>query len=346
MFDKFFGRFSKDLGIDLGTTNIRIYVRDKGIVINEPSVVAVNIKTEQILAVGNEAREMVGKTPPHIITARPLGNSIIADFEITEKLLKYFIDKVHAEGFTMVPRPRVVVGAPLEITEVERKAVEDAVLSAGAREVHIVETPMSAAIGGRLPIEEPTGSMIVDLGGGTSQVAVISLSGIVTRQSIPIGGEELNKNIVQYCRDVFNLLIGERHAERIKMEIGSAVVPSESASVNIRGRDLLSGLPKEITVTDSHVREATGRSLRAIVEQIKLALEVTPPELVSDIHERGMVLTGGGALLRGMSALIASATDIPVRIADDPLTCMVRGAGYLLENPELLKEIEVPFERE
>ncbi|MBI4128783.1 MAG: rod shape-determining protein [Parcubacteria group bacterium] len=342
MLDRFFGRFSKDIGIDLGTANTLVYVRDKGIVINEPSVVALNTRTDQILAVGRAAQEMIGKTPPHIVTVRPLVKGIISDFEVTEKMLKYFIDKVHHDSFTIVPRPRVVIGVPLEITEVERKAVEDAAFSAGAREVHLVEEPMAAAIGARLPIEDAVGNMIVDIGGGTTEIAVVSLSGIVTWKSIPIAGDELNKNVVQYAREVFNLLLGERVAEFIKIKIGSAVELAAPLEIEMRGRDLLTGLPKEITVTDSQIREAISKSIRLITEHIKAALEVTPPELVADIYERGIVLAGGGALLRGIDKIIARAAEIPVRITDDPLTAVARGTGIILENEDLLNLIALP----
>ncbi|MBU4422049.1 rod shape-determining protein, partial [Patescibacteria group bacterium] len=291
-----------------------------------------------------EAREMVGKTPPHIETCKPLLKGIISDFEVTEKMLRFFIGKVHEGGFNIMPRPRVVVGVPLEITEVERKAVEDATLSAGAREVFLVEEPMAAAIGARLPIEEADGNLIVDIGGGTTQIAVISLSGIVTWRAITIAGDELNKNIIQYAKDVFNLLLGEKHAENIKQSIASACRLNERQQIEMRGRDLGSGLPKEIIITDDHIREAIARSIKKIVENIKMTLEETPPELVADIYERGLVLCGGGALLQGLDKLIAEFTAIPVRIADDPLTCVARGTGALLSNPALLKEVALDAE--
>ena len=342
MLNSLFGRFSKDLGIDLGTSSTRVYVKEKGIVINEPSVVAINMRTNQILAVGKEAKEMVGKTPSHIVTARPLSKGIISDFEVTEKMLRYFIEKVHHDGFTVVPRPRIVIGVPLEITEVERKAVEDAALSAGAREVFLIESPMAAAIGARLPIEEAIGNMVVDMGGGKTEIAVISLRGVVTWKSLAMAGDEMNKNIVQYARDTFNLLLGEHAAETIKCAIGSAAELETPLEIEMRGRDLLTGLPKEIIVTDAQIREAIHRSVRAIVDNIKATLEQTPPELVADIYERGIVLTGGGALLKELDKVISKAAEIPVRIADDPLTCVVRGAGMLLESPELLRTIALP----
>ncbi|MBI4281050.1 rod shape-determining protein, partial [Candidatus Uhrbacteria bacterium] len=289
MLDSFFGKFSKDIGIDLGTANTLVFVREKGIVINEPSVVALNTRTDQIIAVGRTAKEMVGKTPGHILTCKPLVKGVISDFEVTEKMLKFFIDKVHKDGFTIVPRPRVIIGVPMEITEVERKAVEDAAYSAGAREVFLVEEPMAAAIGARLPVEDAVGTMIVDIGGGTTEIAVISLGGVVTWKSIPIAGEEMNKNIVQYSREVFNLLLGERMAETVKIKIGSAIELSSPLEMEMRGRDLLTGLPREIMVNDGQIREALAKSIKSIPDHIKATLEVTPPELVADIYERGIV---------------------------------------------------------
>lgn len=346
MFNKFFGALSKDMGIDLGTANTLVYVKDKGIIIDEPSVVAINVRTEQILAIGKDAKMMMGKTPAYIQVTRPLVGGIISDFEVTEKMLRYFIDKIHKDSFTFMPRPRVVIGVPLDITEVERKAVEDAVRSAGAREVHIVEEPMAAAIGARLPINEAIASLVVDIGGGTTDIAVISLSGVVTWKSIKIAGDELNKNIIQYAREVFNLLIGESHAEDVKNKIGSAQTDTdEYLEFPLRGRDLVTGLPREIYITSSQVTEAMQRSISTIIDHIKSVLEITPPELMADIHERGIVLTGGGALLRGLDKSIAIATEIPVRVADDPLTCVVRGAGFLLENPTLLRTIELQTSR-
>jgi len=339
MFGKIFDRFRKDISIDLGTANTLVYVKNRGIVINEPSVVAVNTRTEQILAVGNEAKEMLGKTPPHILTTRPLVNGIISDFEVTEKMLRYFIDKVYENSMNFMTRPRVIIGAPLDITEVERKAINDAAVNAGAREVIIVEEPMAAAIGARMPIREPVGNFIVEIGGGTTEIAVISLSGIVTWKSIPIAGDELNRNIVQYARDAFNLLLGEKQAEEIKIKIGSAIEWSEPMQFPMRGRDLVTGLPKEVMIGESQVREAITKSLRAIIDNIKATLEITPPELVADIHERGILLSGGGALLRGLDQLISRAAEIPVRIADDPLTSVVRGGGILLDEHDLLSEI-------
>ncbi len=337
--DNFLGKFSKDMGIDLGTANTLVYVKNKGIVINEPSVVAINSKTDQILAVGEEARRMVGKTPSHIIASRPLVDGVISDFEVTERMLKHFIEKVHQESFAMLPRPRIVIGIPLGVTEVERKAVEDAALSAGARQVFLIEEPMAAAIGARLPIQDASGNMIVDIGGGTTEIAVISLGGVVTWKSIRTAGDELDQNIIQYARDHFNLLLGERTAESIKIKIGSALNMVEPLETTMRGRDLITGLPKEVVINSNQVREAISRSLRLIVENIKTTIEITPPELVSDIYERGIILSGGGALLKGLDRLIQEETKIPVRVTDDPLTAVVRGAGIVLEDLENLKEV-------
>ncbi|TAL20680.1 rod shape-determining protein [Patescibacteria group bacterium] len=335
-------KFSKDLGIDLGTANTLVFVKEKGIAINEPSVVALNTRSGQILAVGREAKEMVGKTPGHVTTVRPLLKGVISDFEVTEKMLKYFIDKVHSGQSLFVPRPRVVVGVPLEITEVERKAVEDAARSAGVSEVYLIEEPMAAAIGARLPIEDAVGNMIVDIGGGTTEVAVISLGGVVNWKSLTVAGDELTKNIVQYAREVFNIVLGERNAENIKIRVGSAAPLDEPMQIELRGRDMITGLPKEIMVNDAQIREALARSIRIIIDAIKATLEQTPPELVADIYERGIVLTGGGALLRNFDKAISREAQIPVRIADDPLTCVVRGTGVLLEDLDLLKTIALP----
>ena len=342
-FGDVWGAFSKDLGIDLGTANTLIFARGQGVVVNEPSVVAVNVRNGQILAVGHDARAMLGKTPPHVQVTRPLQRGIIADFEVTEKMLRYFFEKLHRETTAFLPRPRVIVGVPLDVTEVERKAVGDATLSAGAREVHLVEEPMAAAIGAGMPISDPVGNMIIDIGGGTTEIAIISLNGVVTAKSVPVAGDELNRNIIQYARDVFNLLLGERVAEDIKIAIGSASDPIEPIETPMRGRDLLSGLPREIIVTDGQIREAIARSVRTIVDHVKSILEVTPPELVADIYRRGIVLTGGGALLRGMDRAISQGTGLPVRMTDDPLMAVVRGTGMLLEDRKLLHDVELPL---
>lgn len=342
MLNKLLGQFSRDLGIDLGTSSTRILSSEKGIVVHEPSVVAINTRTEQILAVGSTARNMMGKTPPHISTTKPLQGGVISDFEVTEKMLKYFIDQIHSESFTLVPRPRVVIGVPLETTEVERKAVEDAVISAGGREVHMVETPLLAAIGARLPISESVGMMLVDIGGGTTEIAVISLAGVVTWKSLDVAGEELNRNIIQHARDTHNILLGEKVAERLKIRIGTAIEPAEPLEMEMRGRDLITGLPKELMVSHAHIQEAMQKSITFIIQNIKATLEATPPELVADIYERGIVLTGGGALLKGLDELIAKETQIPVRVCEDPVTAVVRGAGLLLDQEDTLKDIALP----
>lgn len=340
-FSKFFGSVSKDLGIDLGTANTLVYVKGKGIVINEPSVVAINKKTSQILAIGREAQKMVGKTPGHIAAIKPLSDGVVSDFEVTEQMLHYFIEKVHQEGFILFPRPRVVIGIPSGVTEVERRAVEDAAINAGAREAFLIEEPMAAAIGARLPVQEASGCMICDIGGGTTEVAVISLGGIVISHSLRIAGTEMNEDIIQYARSEFNLLLGERTAEEIKIKIGCAYPQDEIIETSIRGRDLISGLPKELKITNEQVREAISRSVKSIVNEIKDAVEETPPEIISDIMERGIILAGGGSLLAGLDRLIAEQTQMPVHIADDPLTCVVRGCGIVLEDLDALKDVLV-----
>lgn len=342
MWRSFFRGFTKHIGIDLGTVNTLVFVKGHGIVVNESSVVAVNKRNGRVLAVGEEARSMLGKTPPHIQVTRPLQRGIIADFEVTEKMLRYFFEKIHDDRSFITPRPLVVISVPLDVTEVERKAVGDAAVSAGAREVLVVEEPIAAAIGAGMPISDPTGNLVVNIGGGTTEIAVISLNGVVTARSIPIAGEELNKNIAQYARDVFNLLLGEGIAEQVKIGIGSAVECGEKMEAPMRGRDLLSGLPREILVNDAQIREAVARSVKAIVEQVKAILEITPPELVADIYQRGITLTGGGSLLRGIDIAISRGTGLPVVIAEDPLTAIVRGTGMLLEHRALLDDVAFP----
>ena len=346
LLDFVYDKFSQDIGIDLGTANTLVYVKNKGIVINEPSVVAVNQKTKQILAIGEEAKRMVGRTPSHIVAHRPLVDGVISDFEITEQMLRYFIEKVNTSSMGFLSRPRVVVGIPSGVTEVEKRAVQDATLNAGARLAFLIEEPMAAAIGARLPIQDAAGSFIVDIGGGTAEIAIISLGGIVISKSIRAAGDEMNSNIVQFARDEFNLLIGERSAEEVKIKIGSAYPTKEKLRTQIRGRDLLSGLPKEISITEDQVRYAIQRTVRIIVNNIKTAVEETPPELLSDIMEKGITLAGGGALLRGLDKMIADETQIPVIIADDPLTAVVRGTGIVLEDLESLKEVLVLTEFE
>jgi len=346
MFKKLLGKFSQDLGIDLGTKNTLVYVVDKGVIVNEPSVVAINKRTNEILEVGEAAKKMVGKTPGHIEAIKPLVDGVISDFEITEKMLKYFINKVQTEHFSFLPRPRVAIGIPLDLTEVEKKAVEDAAKSAGARRVYLIEEAMAAAIGARLPVIEATATMIVDIGGGTTEIAVISLGGVVTWKSLRAAGNEFDNNIIEYVREEFNILIGEQLAESIKIAIGSAVPLEESKEIEVRGRDLLTGLPKAIMVSDRQIREAINRTISRIIDHIKTILETTPPELVSDIYERGLYLSGGGALLRGLDKAISLATKIPVKIVDDPLTCVARGTGILLSDKELLEKVVLPVSPE
>ncbi len=346
LLDNFFGMFSQDIGIDLGTANTLVYVRGKGIVINEPSVVAVNKNTNQVLAIGSEAKRMVGRTPGHIVASRPLVDGVISDFEVTEQMLRYFIEKVHKESFTFFPRPRVVIGIPSGVTEVEKRAVVDAAQNAGARQTFLIEEPMAAAIGARLPVQDPAGNMIVDIGGGTTEVAVISLGGIVDSRSLRIAGDELNENIIQYAREEFNLLLGERTAEDVKISIGSAYALKEPLETTMQGRDLITGLPKEVRITDDQVRQALSRSVQILVNNIKGTIEDTPPELVADIYKRGIVLAGGGALLRGLDQLISEQTQMPVRIADDPLTCVVRGCGIVLEDLDQLQDVLVTTQHE
>jgi len=343
-FSKIINRLSQDIGIDLGTANTLVYLGGRGIVVREPSVVAINKNTKEILAVGEEAKRMVGRTPAHIVAVRPLVDGVISDFEVTEQMLKYFFDKIHHERFTLIPRPRVVIGIPHSVTEVERRAVEEGAMNAGAREVYLIEEPIAAAIGARLPIQDASGSMIVDIGGGTTEVAIISLGGVVASRSLRIAGDELNEDIIQYAREKFNLLLGERTAEDIKIKIGSAIEMREKLEAPMRGRDLVTGLPKEIIVNDAQIREAIRKSLALILESIKATMEETPPELLADIMDRGIVLSGGGALLRGLDQRIALETQTQVHIADDPLTTVARGAGMVLEDLDLLSDVLLPKE--
>ncbi len=339
MLKRVFGIFSQDIGIDLGTANTLVYVREKGVVLNEPSVVAINQKTKQVLAIGEEAKQMVGRTPAYIAAVRPLSDGVISDFEITEQMLKYFIQKTSQGKFSFAPRPRVVIGVPYGVTEVERRAVEEAALNAGAREVYLIEEPLAAAIGSRIPVQDAKGNMIVDIGGGTTEVAVISLGGVVTSRSLRVAGDEMNEDIVDFARDNFNLSLGEKTAEEIKIAIGSAIELDKPMSHPMRGRDLVSGLPKEIIIDDEVVRVAIGKSVRSIVDAIKSTIEEAPPELVADIIEKGIVLAGGGALLRGLDKLISSATQTRVYIADDPLTAVVRGTGVVIEDLDNLRDV-------
>jgi rod shape-determining protein MreB len=330
-----FGAFSRDLGIDLGTANTLVHVRGKGIVISEPSVVAIDKKSKEVKAVGAEAKAMVGKTPANIIAVRPLKDGVIADFDVVEKMLAYFIKKAHERAMGVIsPRPRVVVGVPSGVTQVEMRAARDAALNANAREAFVVEEPMAAAIGAGLPVDEPMGSMIVDIGGGTTEVAVISLGGLVINKSIRTAGDEIDEAIVAFARREYNLLIGERMAEKVKIAAGSAYPLDEEIKVVLRGRDLLTGLPKAIEISSVELREGIAGPVNTIVAEVRAALEETPPELVADIMEHGIMLAGGGALLLGLDRRIQAETKMPVHIAEDPLSCVARGAGMMVENFE------------
>jgi len=339
MLDKLFGYFSKDIGIDLGTANTLVYVHGQGVVINEPSVVAINQKTGQVLSIGKEAKSMIGRTPPHIIATKPLVDGVISDFEVAEQMLKFFIDKVHKDSFSLVPRPKVVIGIPSQVTEVEKRAVEDAARNAGAREVHLVEEPIAAAIGCRMPIHRPVGNMIVDIGGGTTDIAVISLGGIVVSKNLKIAGDKFNQDIMRYARDEYKLLLGEMAAENIKILLGSAYSQEEELESLMRGRDLISGLPKEVSINSGEIRKTLAHSVNILVNAVKSAIELTPPELVSDLSKNGIILTGGGSLLRGLDKLIEEETKMPTKVAQDPLTSVVIGTGMILENIESFSEL-------
>ncbi|ADR18275.1 rod shape-determining protein [Calditerrivibrio nitroreducens] len=337
IFDRLLNMFSNDLAVDLGTANTLIYVKGKGIVCSEPSVVAINNDTKEILAVGSEAKSMLGRTPANIVAIRPMKDGVISNFEVTEKMLRYFITKVNNKKSFV--RPRIIVAVPSGVTQVEKRAVKDSAIQAGAREVYIVEEPMAAAIGAGLPIQEPSGNMIVDIGGGTTEVAVISLSGIVYANSVRVGGDEMDEAIVNYIKRNYNLLIGTSTAEKIKMEIGSAYRLEEEMSIEIKGRDLLNGIPKTVEITDSEIREALSDAVSKIVDAVKSALEKTPPELSADIVDRGIVLSGGGALLKGLDKKLAEETGLPIIVADDPLKAVAYGAGKVLDELELLKKV-------
>ena len=336
---------SNDIGIDLGTANTLVYLRGKGIVINEPSVVALNSKTNQVVAVGTDAKNMLGRTPGHIIAIRPLVDGVISDFEVTEEMITYLLNKSQ-EGNKKLLGPRVVVGVPSGITNVETRAVRDATRNAGASEVHIVEEPMAAAIGLRLPVLEPVGTMIIDIGGGTSDIAVISLGGVVRSKNLRIAGDKLNNDIITYIRSEFKILIGEKTAENIKISIGAILSGEAPLEASIKGRDLISGLPREVIVTDSDIREAISQSIDTLIESTKEVLETTPPEIVSDIMQRGIYLCGGGALIKGLAEIIEEYTKIPVHIASDPLTAVCRGTGIILEDMEKYKEVLIVSENE
>jgi rod shape-determining protein MreB len=340
VFNAILGMFSNDLAIDLGTANTLVYLKGKGIVMDEPSVVAVNKDSNKVLAVGREAKSMLGRTPGSIVAIRPMRDGVIANFEVTEAMLRYFIHKVHNRKALV--RPRIIISVPSGITQVEKRAVRDSAQSAGAREVYLVEEPMAAAIGAGLPIQEPSGNMIVDIGGGTTEVAVISLSGIVYSKSIRVGGDEMDEAIVHYVKRKYNLLIGERTAELIKTQIGSAFPMEEKQTYEAKGRDLVAGIPKTLTISDEEVREAILEPVTTIIDTIKIALERTPPELAADIVDRGIVLAGGGSLLKGLDVLIREETELPIAIAEDPLTAVVRGTGKVLDELDLLKQIQIP----
>lgn len=337
--------FSRDMGIDLGTANTLVFVRGRGIVLQEPSVVAMQRDTGAVLAVGEEAKQMIGRTPGNIIAIRPMKDGVIADFDVTQAMLRHFISKANRSH--SIIKPRVIVSIPSGVTEVEKRAVLDATLQSGAREAHLIEEPMAAAIGAELPVHEPTGNMIVDIGGGTTEVAVISLGGIVTSRSIRIGGDEMDEAIVQYIKRAYNLMIGERTGEEIKSSLGSAYLTPELKDLEkeIRGRDLVTGLPKTIRVSAQEVHEALAEPVAAIVEAVKVTLEKTPPELAADIMDRGIVMAGGGSLLKGMDTLLAKETGMPVHVAEDPLTCVARGTGKALDEIDVLGRVLISPKR-
>ena len=343
LLDGLLGRFGRDMGVDLGTANTLVYVRRVGIVLREPSVVAKRLEDGQVLAVGEAAKRMIGRTPGDIVATRPLRDGVIADFDTTAQMLQYFIKRA-ADGRMWI-RPRVVVGIPSGCTEVEKRAVIDATIQAGARDAFLIEEPMAAAIGAGLPVSEPIGSLVVDIGGGTTEVAVIALGGIVTSKSIRVAGDECDEAIIQYARRAYNLLIGERSAEEIKIAIGSAFPDREERAVDVRGRDLVSGLPRTIRMTSSEIREAMAEPVQAIVDAVKQTLERTPPELSADIVDRGIILAGGGALLRGIDRLLAEETGMPVSLTEDPLAAVVMGTGRVLEEIETLKKVLVTSKR-
>jgi rod shape-determining protein MreB len=331
--------FSKDLAIDLGTANTLVFASGQGIVVREPSVVVINKITNRIVAVGSEAKEMLGRTPGNIESIRPMKDGVIADFEVTERMLEYFIKKAH--GRKMYVHPRIVIGVPSEITQVEKRAVRDSAMRAGASEVFLVEQAMMAAIGAGLPIEEPSGNMIVDIGGGTTDVAVISLAGTVYSRSVRIAGNEMDVGIIQYLKRKYNLLIGERTAETIKIELGSAYPLTEELKLEIKGRDLVEGVPKTLAISDEEIREALAEPVATIVEAVRMALERTPPELSADIMDKGIVLSGGGALLRNLDQRLRDETGLPVVLAEDPLASVVLGTGKLLSDMDLLRKVSI-----
>lgn len=342
-FDRVLGALSTDIGIDLGTANTLVYVKGKGIVLNEPTIVAINKKTGQLVAVGKEAKFMLGRAPQHIEVVRPLVDGVISDFEVTEEMLAYLIGKVRATT-RMFVAPRVVVGVPSGITNVEMRAARDAVRNAGAREVFLIEEPMAAAIGAKLPIHKPIGSMIIDIGGGTTDIAVISLSGIVTAKNLRVAGDKLNNDIVSYIRDQFKVLIGERTAEDIKVALASIKNGEQSKDAIVRGRDVVTGLPREVIITESDIRDAISHSVDSIIEAVRDVLEKTPPEVLADVMQRGIYLTGGGALIPGAAQLLEDVLQVPVIVVPEPLTSVVRGAGMVIENFELYADILIDNE--
>ncbi|HEX7709047.1 MAG TPA: rod shape-determining protein [Thermoanaerobaculia bacterium] len=331
--------FSNDLAIDLGTANTLVYAKNKGIVVREPSIVAVNKINNNVEAVGKEAKEMLGRTPGNIVAIRPMKDGVIADFEVTEKMIKYFIEKAHGRRFLV--KPRIVISVPSEITQVEKRAVKDSALRAGATEVYLIEQAMAAAIGAGLPITDPTGNMIVDIGGGTTDVAVISLAGIVYSRSVRVAGNEMDDAIIQYIKRKYNLLIGERTAEQIKMEIGSAFPLDEEMTMEIKGRDLVEGVPKTLVVSDEEIREALSETVATIVEAVRVALERTPPELSADIMDKGIIIAGGGSMLKNLDQRLREETGLPVTLAEDPLACVALGTGQMLTDFNLLRKISI-----
>ncbi len=339
IFDRLLGMFSADMGIDLGTASTLVFVKGRGIVLNEPSVVAIQKGTSQVMAVGEEAKNMLGRTPGSIVAIRPLKDGVIADFEITEAMLRYFIRKVHNRKALV--RPRIVVAIPSGITEVEKRAVKDSAEHAGAREVYLIEEPMAAAIGVNLPVTEAAGNMVVDVGGGTSEVAIISLAGVVFSRSVRVGGDELDEAIIQYLKRTYNLLIGPRMAEMIKINIGSTYPLEEELTMEVKGRDLVAGLPKTMTVNSEEVREALAEPISTVVEAVRISLERCPPELSADLVDRGMILAGGGSLIRGLDKLLAEETGLPVNVADEPIEAVVLGTGKVLQELRFLRRIVV-----
>ncbi|HET8798885.1 MAG TPA: rod shape-determining protein [Thermoanaerobaculia bacterium] len=331
--------FSNDLAIDLGTANTLVYAKNKGIVVREPSIVAVNKINNNVEAVGKEAKEMLGRTPGNIVAIRPMKDGVIADFEVTEKMIKYFIEKAHGRRFLV--KPRIVISVPSEITQVEKRAVKDSALRAGATEVYLIEQAMAAAIGAGLPITDPTGNMIVDIGGGTTDVAVISLAGIVYSRSVRVAGNEMDDAIIQYIKRKYNLLIGERTAEQVKMEIGSAFPLDEEMTMEIKGRDLVEGVPKTLVVSDEEIREALSETVATIVEAVRVALERTPPELSADIMDKGIIIAGGGSMLKNLDKRLREETGLPVTLAEDPLACVALGTGQMLTDFNLLRKISI-----